>query len=233
MKTFSIIFTLIVIASLFFVTSTSSVSQLQSVPEAYDHWLDVNDDGYGGIDDIVAVAEHFGFSGSPINKTALLLDLLNIVTELNLTLEVRIPRTGRVSIPAAAFQYDEQMFFDLAHDHAYIENVNAEYDVMYCAPVYLPDGVEITNVTMYWYDDDPIETLNFTMFGGIYSQLIVHLLSLSSVGFGSTSDIPSKGTAIVDNNYQYWCRVNIPPQNIDPWLQTRFYYAVIEFKYLE
>jgi hypothetical protein len=29
----------------------------------YDPWLDVNDDGYGGIDDIVTTAEHFGASG--------------------------------------------------------------------------------------------------------------------------------------------------------------------------
>jgi hypothetical protein len=32
----------------------------------YDPWLDVNDDGYGGIDDIVSTAEHFGASGDPI-----------------------------------------------------------------------------------------------------------------------------------------------------------------------
>ncbi len=31
----------------------------------YDPWLDVNDDGYGGIDDIVSTAEHFGASGNP------------------------------------------------------------------------------------------------------------------------------------------------------------------------
>ncbi len=29
----------------------------------YDPWLDVTDDGYGGIDDIVMTAEHFGASG--------------------------------------------------------------------------------------------------------------------------------------------------------------------------
>jgi hypothetical protein len=31
----------------------------------YDPWLDVTDDGYGGIDDIVSTAEHFGASGDP------------------------------------------------------------------------------------------------------------------------------------------------------------------------
>ncbi|UCH31583.1 MAG: hypothetical protein JSV05_08860 [Candidatus Bathyarchaeota archaeon] len=32
---------------------------------SYDPWLDNTDDGYGGIDDIVATAEHFGASGDP------------------------------------------------------------------------------------------------------------------------------------------------------------------------
>ena len=31
----------------------------------YDPWHDVTDDGYGGIDDIVSTAEHFGASGDP------------------------------------------------------------------------------------------------------------------------------------------------------------------------
>ncbi len=31
----------------------------------YNPWLDVTDDGYGGIDDIVSTAEHFGASGDP------------------------------------------------------------------------------------------------------------------------------------------------------------------------
>lgn len=34
----------------------------------YDPWLDVTDDGYGGIDDIVSTAEHFGASGDPIKQ---------------------------------------------------------------------------------------------------------------------------------------------------------------------
>ena len=34
----------------------------------YDPWLDVTDDGYGGVDDIVFTAEHFGASGDPIKQ---------------------------------------------------------------------------------------------------------------------------------------------------------------------
>jgi hypothetical protein len=33
-----------------------------------DPWLDTNDDGYGGIDDIVSTAEHFGALGDPTKR---------------------------------------------------------------------------------------------------------------------------------------------------------------------
>jgi predicted secreted protein len=37
----------------------------------YDPWLDINDDGYVGIDDIFTVASHFGSEGTPIAKATL------------------------------------------------------------------------------------------------------------------------------------------------------------------
>jgi predicted secreted protein len=40
----------------------------------YDPWLDINDDGYVGIDDIFTVASHFGSEGTPIAKAALQYD---------------------------------------------------------------------------------------------------------------------------------------------------------------
>jgi len=40
----------------------------------YDPWLDINDDGYIGIDDIFTVASHFGAEGQNITKAGLLYD---------------------------------------------------------------------------------------------------------------------------------------------------------------
>jgi len=40
----------------------------------YDPWLDVNDDGYIGIDDIFTVASHFGAEGQNIMKAGMLYD---------------------------------------------------------------------------------------------------------------------------------------------------------------
>ena len=61
------------LTSLFFVGASIGLG-------VYDPWLDVTEDGYGGIDDIVMVAEHFGESGVPIDRAALMLELLTART---------------------------------------------------------------------------------------------------------------------------------------------------------
>lgn len=48
----------------------------------YDPWVDINDDGIIDIFDIVTLAVRYGATGTPINKTALLLDLLARVEAL-------------------------------------------------------------------------------------------------------------------------------------------------------
>lgn len=56
----NVLLTFLLFASIFFGVSTSQPS--------YDPWLDVTDDGYGGIDDIVSTAEHFGAAGDPMKN---------------------------------------------------------------------------------------------------------------------------------------------------------------------
>ncbi|UCH32359.1 MAG: hypothetical protein JSV05_02990 [Candidatus Bathyarchaeota archaeon] len=70
------------------IISTLSLTILVGVTTSqitYDPIYDVNGDGYIGIDDIVAVAEHFSSSGAPINLTQLLDEVNNLkarVTDL-------------------------------------------------------------------------------------------------------------------------------------------------------
>jgi len=51
----------------------------------YDPWVDLNDDGWIDIYDAITLANHFNTFGTPINKTALLLDLLARIDALNST----------------------------------------------------------------------------------------------------------------------------------------------------
>ncbi|UCH32444.1 MAG: hypothetical protein JSV05_03440 [Candidatus Bathyarchaeota archaeon] len=53
-----------VLLSMIALLSVSFIGITASQP-TYDPWLDNTDDGYGGIDDIVSTAEHFGASGDP------------------------------------------------------------------------------------------------------------------------------------------------------------------------
>ncbi len=54
---------------------------------SYDPWLDINDDGNINILDISSLAIIFGTSGSPVNKTALLLELQNKLETLEATVK--------------------------------------------------------------------------------------------------------------------------------------------------
>lgn len=52
----------------------------------YDPWVDLNDDGKIDGKDIANVAARFGTLGTPINKTALLLEILSRIDQLNSTI---------------------------------------------------------------------------------------------------------------------------------------------------
>jgi len=81
---------IIAVIATFFLTSTLFMilpTRSSSNTEAYDAWLDVNDDGNINILDISSLAIVFGASGNPINKTALLLELQSKVQTLEFTVK--------------------------------------------------------------------------------------------------------------------------------------------------
>jgi S1-C subfamily serine protease len=73
-----VIATFCLATTLFMVIPTRSSLETNS----YDPWLDINDDGNINILDISSLAIIFGTSGSPVNKTALLLELQNKIETL-------------------------------------------------------------------------------------------------------------------------------------------------------
>ncbi len=80
----AILATFCLTSTLFMVIPIKSEVGTTSANE-YDPWIDTNDDGIIDIFDIAKLALAFGAEGTPINKTALLLDLLNRLDALNAT----------------------------------------------------------------------------------------------------------------------------------------------------
>jgi hypothetical protein len=64
----NIVLSTILLSSILYVGVTASVSE-------YDPWYDINDDGKIDIKDVAGVAIKYGTTGTPLNKTEILLDL--------------------------------------------------------------------------------------------------------------------------------------------------------------
>jgi len=74
----------IISASFFLVNTTASSYETASVE--HDPWIDLNDDGSIDLYDAVVLLTRFGSKGTPINKTQLLLELLEKIENLNATI---------------------------------------------------------------------------------------------------------------------------------------------------
>jgi hypothetical protein len=123
------------------------ISGSQITPQ-YDPWVDINDDGVIDIFDAISLAGAFGTTGTPINKTALLLECLSKIDSLNSSLqglkayvETHMPRKGRVIISPFLFQPREntQSYYKYA--------VYLRGDKWFETVLQLPNGAIITNVT--------------------------------------------------------------------------------------
>jgi len=80
----NIVLTIVLLTSLL-VNVSLNRSGIASTDE-YDPWVDMNDDGIIDIFDLVTLAQRFGTIGTPINKTALLLELQSRIDSLNASL---------------------------------------------------------------------------------------------------------------------------------------------------
>jgi hypothetical protein len=139
----AVLVTFCLTSALFAVKPGGSLSSKQ-----YDPWMDINDDGRIDMRDIGQLCINFGAMGTPINKTALLLEILSRIDSLNASLqdleayvEMYMPRKGRIIIPPALFQPRE-------NTQSYYKH--ADYlrgDKWFETVLQLPNGAIITNVT--------------------------------------------------------------------------------------
>ena len=80
------------------------VTPTVSAPKEYDPWADINDDGKIDILDIAYVAQRFGSTGTPIDKTAILLDLQARVAALETSVNMLLGCCNYSMIRLAALE---------------------------------------------------------------------------------------------------------------------------------
>ena len=102
----SSILILILLASMFLIGSTTSVSVRD--PGEYDPWYDFDDDGDIDIYDAVDFAQRYGTTGTPINKTELLLELEARIGEL----EVIVASHKECVVVTGSIPYDGNGAYD-------------------------------------------------------------------------------------------------------------------------
>lgn len=194
---------------------------------SYDPWMDLNDDGIIDAYDLQALALIYGTSGTPLNKTQLLLDLQSRVQAL----ETRTPKKGYVSFPPSAFRPENDT---QSYENGYMWLYG---NGVFLAYVHLPNGTKVMNMTAHLKDNTASDYmfvhLNRKEFGAF----------VPSVYFAEVSTFPpeeSPGEVIlyddtisptsqqIDNeNYLYTLSVYLSTKSYD----LQFYGVIIEYEY--
>ena len=221
------------LCALFFGMATSG-----SGTNGYDPWVDLNDDGNIDYNDLYIFARAYGSSGTPINKTALLLELLARIDSLNASLaelrsriealEARIPKKGYISISTAAFTLgaDTQTFLKGGEG---LWGEGAFY-----ASLQLPDGVIITNMTVLLTDNVDTPWIRVSLRGynitGRYG--LGDMASISTVGVGAPGTVILYDDTIANNkidnrNCEYYLYAILSDYNVHLYLQG----IILEYEY--
>ena len=136
--------------------------------------------------------------------------------------------TGYISIPASAFVTSYNT--DGALIDQDVRNQQT-YTITFHAPVQLPDGVTITNVTSYWHDVDTSVSIGCSLIrntptGGV---LMASIGSTSSAGDGSTTSTSVLFSTVNNKDYTY-CIQLVIPANL-PTTNLSFRFVTIGFAY--
>lgn len=135
---------------------------------------------------------------------------------------------SNISIPATAFicldtQYEFNPFV-LRNDQSIPLN--------FVAPLQLPHGTTITNVTFYWYDNGT-DVIDFSLVR--YKRVQAYTMgscsspSTEPLGDGSSSPVAISFATIDNSQYVYYLHLYIPASPTEG--EYMFYYAIIEYEY--
>jgi peptidoglycan hydrolase CwlO-like protein len=142
------------------------------------------------------------------------------------SLNTRLPTDGKVVIPAASFVVSQTTANPIIHNQGDRLSV-LEAPAIFYAGLQLPNGVTLTRITFYWFDNGEGGTSLQLCWGG--GAVVANLVSNGGSGYGFTSQPLSHS---VDVNSPYFLRLGIAPSDPSSGSMYDFEYAVIEYEYL-
>jgi hypothetical protein len=142
---------------------------------------------------------------------------------------------GNISVPAFAFVTDYTNNPDYSISYG-LYNRNPSGNMMCYAPLQLPDGVTITNVTYYFYDNDA-DYFYFYLSRGNTTDLLDDIAYVNNQPGSDTpgwtqvsaTSINSNYATVDNNNYSYWLEMKIPWSS--SYTNYCFKYALVEYAY--
>ena len=143
-----------------------------------------------------------------------------------------MPQTGNISVGYSAF-VPQYYYYNVSYDPIDgIQNRNTAGPVNCYAPLQLPHGATITNVTCYVYDND-VDYFYFNLVRENESTFDVMAYETNSPGSDTLGDTHFSATTIdyatVDNNnYHYLLYINVPWSS--SYYNYSFKYALIEYE---
>jgi len=151
-----------------------------------------------------------------------------------------MPQKGNISVSFSAFvtSYDQDASYDYTTG---LVNHNTDATLECYAPLQLPHGATITNVTIYFYDNDDgsfafyLERGNWTV---VYQEIGYASNSPGSatpgytqlsLGQGDTGYFKSEYATVDNNNWHYYLELYMPSNSTTP-TNCRFLYALVEYE---
>jgi hypothetical protein len=135
---------------------------------------------------------------------------------------------SNISIPATAF-----ICFDTQYDfNPFVLRNDPTIPLNFVAPLQLPQGATITDVTFYWYDNGT-DVIDFSLVR--YKRVQAYTMgscsspSTEPVGDGTSSPIAISFATIDNSQYIYYLQLYLPASPTEG--EYMFYYAIIEYEY--
>jgi len=147
-----------------------------------------------------------------------------------------MPQQGNISVPAFAFVAEEGDTLGYSIGYG-LTNLNTAGTLLCYAPLQLPHGATITNMTIYFYDNDA-DYFYFYLSRGNTTSTFQDIIPYTSNSPGSdtpgwthlsATTINSNRATVDNNNYSYWIELHIPWSSTS--INYRFKYALVEYEY--